>query len=137
MRFKLTDIARIQNEDRFKQPILFDGMTFGNIYPTDIDAVTEYHGWFFIFMEVKGKGTPLNQGQTTALVRLVDTICQTGKTAILFICRHNVTDSSKPIFLKDTEITEVYDGQWQKLEPRSALDAWEYAMNWARNKEGQ
>lgn len=136
MKFNITDIARISNEDRFKQPILFDGMTFRNIYPTDIDAVTEYHNWFFIFMEVKGIGVPLNRGQTTALTRLSDTIYQAGKTAVLFVCRHNVTDPTQPIFLRDTEVTEVYyDRQWHTVEPRTALEAWEYAMNWVRNKE--
>lgn len=136
MLFKAKDIARVQYEDRFKQPLLFDGMTFDKIYPTDIDAITEYHNWFFVIMEVKGEGAPLTHGQTTALVRLTDTIEQSGKTAILFICRHHVEDKSKPIFLKDTEVTEAYyHGQWETLSSRSALDAWEYAMHWAKRKE--
>lgn len=136
MKFKITDIARISNEDRFKQPILFDEMTFGNIYPTDIDAITEYHNWFFIFMEVKGEGVPLNRGQTTALMRLTDTICKADKSAVFFVCRHNVKDPTQPIFLKDTEVSEAYYcGQWHTLEPRTALEAWKHAMNWAKDKE--
>ena len=138
MKFKLTDIARIQNEGRFKQSLLFDGMNIGKMYPTDIDAFTEYHNWFFVIMEVKGKGVPLNHGQTTALMRLTDTLCKAEKTAVLFICRHSVADESRPIFLKDTVVTEVYYcGQWYTLSARSALEAYQYAMNWAINKEAR
>ena len=133
MKFKLTDIARVQNEERFKQPLLFDGMNVGKMYPTDIDAFTEYHDWFFITMEVKGAGVPLNYGQTTALERLTDTILKANKTSILFICRHNVTDSTRPIFLKDTTVTEIYYcGVWYTVSPRSALEAYQYAMDWAQ-----
>ena len=136
MKFKLTDIARVQNEKRFKQPILFDGMNLGKMYPTDIDAFTEYHNWFFMIMEVKGEGVPLNYGQTTALIRLTDTICKADKTAVLFICRHSVENTSQPIFLKDTTVTEVYYcGQWYTLSPRSASEAYMYAMDWARRHE--
>lgn len=138
MKFKASDIARIQYEDRFKQPILFDGMTVDRIYPTDIDAFTEYHNKFFVFMEVKGNNVPLSYGQTIALQRLVDTIEEAGKYAVLFICRHSIEDRSMPIFLKDTEVTEVYyQREWHTLEPRTALDAWDYAMSWARRKEEQ
>lgn len=131
-----TDIARVQYEDRFKQPILFDGMSMGKMYPTDIDAITEYHNWFFIIMEVKGEGVPLNQGQTTALQRLVDTIEDANKVAVLYICRHNVEDKTKPIFLKDTMITEAYYGrQWHNVIPITAGEQWRSAMDWAISEE--
>ena len=136
MEIKATDIARVQYEDRFKQPILFEGMTCGKIYPTDIDAITEYHDRLYIIMEVKREGVPLNCGQTTALMRMVDVVQQTGRTGVLFICRHNIEDSSQPIFLKDTIVTEVYyKGQWEELTPRTALDAWEYAIENEKRKE--
>ena len=136
MRFKLTDIARVQYEDRFKQPILFDGMNVGKMYPTDIDAITEYHNWFFIIMEVKGEGVPLNQGQTTALQRLVDTIEDADRVAVLYICRHSVEDRTKPIFLKDTMITEAYYGrEWHNVIPTTAGEQWRFVMDWAMNEE--
>ena len=136
MKFKATDVARIQNEERFKQPLLFDGMCIGKMYPTDIDAITEYHNWFFIIMEVKGEGVPLNYGQTTALQRLVDTIEEANKVAVLYICRHNVSDSTKPIFLKDTMVTEAYyGGQWHNVIPLTAGEEWHSAMDWAMEEE--
>ena len=136
MQFKLNDVARIQNEDRFKQPLLFEGMNIGKMYPTDIDALTEYHNWFFIIMEVKGEGVPLNQGQTLALQRLVDTIEDAGKVAVLYICRHNVEDNTQPIFLKDTVVTEAYYGrEWRNVIPITAGDEWYDAMDWAMNEE--
>ena len=135
MKINPNDIARIQYEDRVKQPLLFEGLTFDRIYPTDIDAIPEYHNWFFIIMEVKREGVPLNTGQTTALQRLTDTIYESGKSAVLFICRHDV-DTSSPIFLKDTMISEIYyEGMWHDVTPRTADVAWHAAMNWAKNKE--
>ena len=132
---KLTDIARVQSMERFKQPILFDGLTCNRIYPTDIDAVMEYHDWFFMFMEVKVDGVELNRGQTTALVRMVNAIRDSGKTAVLFICRHNV-DKDKSIFLKDTVVSEAYyEGGWYDLTPRTMQEIWDYAMDWAQRKE--
>lgn len=138
MKFKATDVARIQNEDRFKQPLLFDGMCVGKMYPTDIDAITEYHNWFFIIMEVKGRDVPLNYGQTTALQRLVDTIETAGKVAVLYICRHDVEDDTKPIFLRDTVITEAYyDRVWHTIPPITAGEEWLDDMKWAMNEESE
>ena len=136
MKFKLNDVARIQNEDRFKQPLLFEGMNIGKMYPTDIDALTEYHNWFFIIMEVKGKDVPLNQGQTLALQRLVDTIEDAGKIAVLYICRHSVEDNTQPVFLKDTIVTEAYyNREWQNVIPITAGKEWFDAMEWAMHEE--
>ena len=136
MKVEPNHIGRVQYEDRFKQPLLFDGMNIGKMYPTDIDAITEYHDMLYMIMEVKREGVPLNRGQTTALIRLVNAVQETGRTAVLFICRHDIADPSQPIFLKDTIITEAYfKGDWYDLNPRTALYAWNYAMDWARRKE--
>ena len=132
-----TNRGRIQYEERFKQPLLFEGMTFNKVCPTDIDAFTEYHNRLFIVMEVKRNDATLSYGQATALVRVVDAIQESGKEAVLYICRHNISDCSKPVFLKDTLVTDIYyRKEWYKPKPKPAIDVWNYAMEWARQNEG-
>ena len=53
----------VQNYERFRQPLLFDGLQKGKIYPTDIDAVLEYKDILWIIVEVKHKGVPITCGQ--------------------------------------------------------------------------
>lgn len=126
----------MQYDDRFRQPLLFEGMAYNNIYPTDIDAITEYHNRLFIIMEVKGEGVPLCYGQITALTRMVDALQDAEKEAILFVCRHNVLDSKKPVILKDTTVEDVYwNRRWHKIKKKTAGEAWLYAMQYARKKE--
>ena len=111
-------------------------MAFNKIYPTDIDAITEYHNRLFIIMEVKGEDVPLCFGQITALTRMVDALQDSKKDAILFICRHQVKEASQPIILKDTVVSEVYwNKQWYKIKPKPAGEAWFYALQYARKKE--
>jgi hypothetical protein len=43
----------ITNRARFIQAIRFDGMKFGRITPTDIDAAIEFDNRLFIFIEAK------------------------------------------------------------------------------------
>lgn len=130
--------SKIQYIDRFKQPLLFEGMLFNKIYPTDIDAFTEYHNKVFIVMEVKGENVPLNYGQSTCLCRIVDAIADAGKSAILYICRHTVEDKTQPIYLKDTIVTEAYyKGRWYKVKSKKAVDVWTNTINWAKQLEEQ
>lgn len=126
----------IQYQDRFNQPLLFQDMTFDKICPTDIDAFTEYHNKFFIIMEVKYHDAPLSYGQETALQRLVDAIQESNRIAVLFICRHQISDRSKPVLLKDTMVTDAYyNKQWWKMKPKSTNAVWHYAMQWAKDRE--
>ena len=67
---------------------------------------------------------------------MVDAIQQSGRTAVLFICRHNIEDPAQPILLRDTIVTEAYyNGGWENLTPRTALEAWEYAIKNEKRKE--
>lgn len=131
------DRAHIDFADRFKQPILFEGLTIGKMYPTDIDAMTEYHNRLFIFMEVKYENTALGYGQQTALERLADAIQSTGKDALVLVCRHTVEDRTKPVMLRDTLVTSAYfKGAWYvSLEGVLTDKVWRDAMQWAMDKE--
>ena len=56
---------------RARQLLLFDGMQYGNITPTDIDATIEYKDRARIFVEVKGKSKDVPTGQRLLLQRFV------------------------------------------------------------------
>lgn len=128
--------AEVQYADRFRQLLLFEGMAFNNIYPTDIDAITEYHNRLFIVMEVKGEGVQLPYGQKTALTRMVDALQGPEKDAVLFVCRHNVADNKQPVVLKDTTVEEAYwKGKWYKIKKKTAGEAWLYALRHSKKEE--
>ena len=139
MQIKATEDSKIHIDfaDRFRQPLLFEGMNIGKMYPTDIDAMTEYHDRLFIFMEVKYGDTPTNYGQFTALERTASALQETGRDAIVLICRHSVEDRTKPVLLKDTIVTNAfYKGEWYDADtPMTAGDTWKNLMNWAIRKE--
>ena len=137
MRIKITDDrAHIDHADRFKQPLLFEGLTIGKMYPTDIDAMTEYHDRLFIFMEVKYEDTPISYGQQTALERIANAIQDTGRDAVVFICRHSVEDRTKPVMLRDTITTDAYfKRHWYTSEGIITDEAWRTVMDWGINKE--
>ena len=138
MRIKLTDNrAHIDHADRFKQPLLFEDMTIGKMYPTDIDAMTEYHDRLFIFMEVKYADTQASYGQITALERMANALQETDRDLIVFICRHEIEDRTKPVLLKDTVVTDAYfKHTWYVSDGQLTMgEVWKQCMEWAMAKE--
>lgn len=128
----------IQNNDRFVQPVYFDGMEIGKIHPTDIDSFIEYHNVLFVFWELKEQGKDFEQvrGQFTALVRTVDRIEKGGGKAVLYVCEHNVP-KDKPIHLADTIVVKAYwQGEWiTPNKTTTAKDAFFHAIDWANRFE--
>lgn len=131
--------GKVQFDARFKQPVLFDGMKFNRITPTDIDAIAEYHDRFFFIVELKYNDEEMSKGQACCLKRLIDAIEQSSNSrdAILIVCSHNVADSNKSVLLKDAYVKRVYwKGGWREAHRKITVgEAWAQSMNWARNKE--
>jgi len=73
----------------------FSGLRYGNITPTDIDALIEYHNKGWVLIEVKLNGTPIQYGQKLALERLCDDLQKT-KPTILILASHE-TEYSEAI----------------------------------------
>ena len=107
---------------RARQLLLFDGMQYGNITPTDIDATIEYKDRARIFVEVKGKSKDVPTGQRLLLQRFVDDFRASGKDAIAIIAEHGVEDANQDVHLKDCSVREIYykrkaddtDCEWRK-----------------------
>lgn len=131
--------GKVQHDARFKQPVLFDGMTFNRISPTDIDAITEYHDRFFFIVELKYLDEQMSEGQSLCLKRLIDAIEQSSNSrdAILVVGRHGVSDTSQAVMLKDAYVKKVYwKGEWHNVTRKVTVgEAWSESMNWAKDKE--
>lgn len=98
---------QVRFKKRFNQPLLFEGLDHGNLYPTDIDAVLEYKNKGYLFFEVKGKDKELSTGQKLALERLVNDTGE-NKLSIAVVVEHNVSDPEEEIKLKDCIVKWVY-----------------------------
>ena len=109
--------GKIIQLERFKQTIVFHGMKFDTITPTDMDALIEYKNRLYVFMEVKMVNKQVPTGQKIALKRLADDIHD--KPAFVMIGEHNVFDVTKPINLATCQLREYYfnkTGRWNKAK---------------------
>lgn len=116
----------IHHNERFNQPLAFEGIRYGNITPTDVDALIEYKDKAYILCEVKyqGKGVPL--GQKIALERMVNDFTRCGKKSIAIIGDHSIHEPTQRIQLKDCKVREIYlyrEKVWRKTnKPMSMKD---------------
>lgn len=77
-----------RNKARASQPRDFTGLLYGNITPTDIDALMDYHNKAWILIEAKFRGAEMPFGQRLALERMCDDL-QKRKPTILIVASHN------------------------------------------------
>jgi hypothetical protein len=59
------------------------------IWPTDVDAVLDFDGRFFVFIETKFGDAALPVGQELALKRLVNAVEDSGLEACLIVASHS------------------------------------------------
>jgi hypothetical protein len=91
----LVNRGGINYPDRAVQLRDFTHLRFGNITPTDLDAIIEYKNERWVIIEMKLESAPVPYGQCLALERLCDDL-QKVKPAIMIIARHN-TPASQPV----------------------------------------
>lgn len=108
-----------KSRDNAKQLIVFSGMTFGNIAPTDVDALIEYRNKAYIVFECKYATADLPFGQRLALTRMVDALQSAGKEAVLMICEHTV-EAHNDVVLGDTIVRSIYyHRQFHQMPPET------------------
>lgn len=66
----------IRNRERASQINDFSGLRWGNITPTDVDAMVEFGGRLFVLMECKTGNVEISTGQRLALMRVAAAIHQ-------------------------------------------------------------
>ena len=106
----------IKYEERLKQIVSFDDMIYnGNIRPTDIDGLIEFHDKAYIIFDVKSGSAVVPFGQKLALERMVCDWRQARKEAIGIICEHNIHDTNEQVIAKNCEVREYFNGaNWCK-----------------------
>jgi hypothetical protein len=67
----------------------------------------EYNNKFYIWLEIKLKGTELHTGQMLALQRLCDDLQNSGKRTLVIVSDHEEKDTSKQIDAAST-IVRMY-----------------------------
>jgi len=100
----------IKNKKYFNQPLIFEGLRWNTITPTDIDACIDFKNKVFIFIEVKYGNIDLNVGQKILIERLVNNIA---KPSYGIVCRHM---QKNDIFLKSCIVSDVYNGKWHSYK---------------------
>lgn len=114
------DRGAIRNTEYAGQLRDFSGLRYGNITPTDMDALIEYHDRCYVLAETKYKGAAVPDGQLLALTRLVNDL---KKPAVLFITSHT-TPPGVMIDMANTTVERVYfRGKWQTFPHCCLKDA--------------
>lgn len=112
----------VNNIEKLKRPILFNGLQEGNIYPMDIDAVIELHDKYLLLFEVKEQGKPLTAGQSIVLKRIIDSWCRSSvhKKAILFHVTHK--PNLKEVELSECLVENYYSrGKWYNVKNKHTV----------------
>lgn len=100
------------------------------LYPTDIDALIEYHDMEYILVEVKYKNKRVPYSQKLAIQRMIEDFTKAGKRAIALVAEHYESDPRKPVVAANCKVRELYYGeecQWRapayELTVRQAVDS--------------
>ena len=105
--------GKIRNREYATQVRDFSGLRFGNITPTDIDGLIEYHGKGYVFIETKHAEAELPFGQRLALERICDDL-QKVKPTLIIVASH---DTDGDIDVAETTVTEIrFKGKWRQRD---------------------
>ena len=129
----------IQSRDRAKQLIRFDGMELGpRTWPTDFDAVIEWHGKAWLLFEAKYMDAPMPKGQRLALERFVRDAWAAGKAAVAAVVEHDVRDTRNDVYLAECMVREVFVGgefHWRATDrPMTAKELMEAYIGYAERR---
>ena len=104
--------GEIEHPRRFRQKVLFSGMRYKNVTPTDIDGFIEIRNKAYIFFELKHKSKECELGQKLALERLVDII---PLPAIAIIAEHDTDKTADGIMARMAIVREYrLKRSWEK-----------------------
>ena len=113
-----------QSKRRAKQLLLFDGLKWGNITPTDVDMVIEFKNATWVLCEVKFNGRTVGLGQRLLMERFVEDMSRAGKTAIAIVSDHYIEDCETDVDVKQTTVREFYsttDPIWKRTKNPTTL----------------
>lgn len=100
----------------------YSKLRYGNITPSDIDGIIEYHDIAYIFYEFKlDTVEKISSGQQIAFERLTDDLSKI-KPTLFIIATHDINDPSNDIPTHECQV-EWYrrNGEWHKPETRISV----------------
>lgn len=113
---------RIKNREKLEQFVNYDGCNFGNIYPTDIDAVYELGGKVLVLIEIKVRGKQMPHGQILALERICDAWEEAKGPSFVFKVEHSQPVFMGDIYLKDLYVSSYYyRRKWNAAPPKKTV----------------
>ena len=118
----MSDRGVIKSEVFFHQKILFEGLRWGTITPTDIDLAIDFKNRLFIYVEFKHMtDTTVNIGQQLILERMCD---NSEAPSYAMIAVHDTDIGSDVIAWKAEIIKCYYRHNWKDIDnPVTLLDA--------------
>jgi len=121
----------IHNRERARQINNFSGLLYGNITPTDIDGLIEYHNKGYILIETKLRETKIEFGQRLAFERMTDDLTKSGKLTVCIIACHDIDNPAQDIDVANTQVREYrWRGIWQTPKtPCTTKELVDYFIN--------
>ena len=120
----VSKVARgeVRNKKYMGRALLFKGIRFGNITPTDVDGLIEYKNKAWILIEAKYQDAELPFGQRLAIERAIDDWSK-HKPSIGLVCSFENTEGD--IIVADCNVTEFrMKGTWRTpKKPITVLSA--------------
>jgi beta-xylosidase len=110
-RGKIVNVARSQQVNNFEH------LKYGNITPTDLDALIEYHDKAYILIEIKYQDKQFPFGQKLAIQRMVNDLSNGGKKVIAIVGEHCVEDVEEHIDVSECNVREFYLFSEKKWRP--------------------
>lgn len=117
--YKKTPLARgkIKFPNRKKQLLDYSGLLFGNITPSDIDGIIEWHNDKYALLEYKYKAAQMPFGQKLLLERMANDLYRSGKEVVVLVAKHEEDDCDNEVDAAKCLVRELYiptEGVWRK-----------------------
>ncbi|MBO4556034.1 MAG: hypothetical protein J5706_04675 [Elusimicrobiales bacterium] len=113
----MSECGQYRNPERGRQLILFDGLQYGDMSPTDIDGILDYKNRIWLIFEAKLADAPMPRGQRLALERLVQDAGEAGKHGIAMVVEHFVYDTDRNVTLANCRVREIYTTEHRRWWP--------------------
>lgn len=104
-----------------KQLLRFDGISYGNVTPMDIDGFIEWHDKKRVMLEIKLQNVPILTGERLALERMVDDFARLGKESMAVIADHKVFDTNEDVIVRDCLVREIYHSRERIWRPTKMM----------------
>lgn len=124
----------INNRERMRQIIDYDGLRYDTITPTDVDGLIEYKGKAYAIIEMKHGSKEVPKGQLIALERMAQDLSACGKLVTVFVCEHTVDNPERDIIAARTTVRACwFNGVWRMDGKRTLKERMDGFIAFAKN----